>query len=341
VTEVAILGAGSWGTALAQTLSCQGMGLRLWARTAERAAEMSSTRRNLRYLPELELDPGITVSHDLAQVLAGAEIVVVAVPTHGLAAIAALAAPHLEAGAVVLSAAKGFDTVGLRTMTEVLVETLGPARRPHVLAISGPNIAIEVARGLPAATVVAGFDTVCAESVRDRLTGSQLRVYSSPDRLGVEYGGAIKNVVAIAAGICDGLGVGDNGKAAIITRGLAEMARLGVAAGARPLTFAGLTGLGDCILTCMSPHSRNRGLGEALARGRSLDEAVSSTLMVAEGVNATRATVRLAARHGVEMPIASEVHAVLFEGKRIAEAVGDLMRRGAADELRGLGLNGL
>lgn len=151
----------------------------------------------------------------------------------------------------------------------------------------------------------------------------------------------MKNVVAIAAGVCDGLGVGDNGKAAIITRGLAEMARLGVAAGAQPLTFAGLTGLGDCIVTCMSPHSRNRQLGEALARGRSLDEVVSSTLMVAEGVNATRATVRLAARHGVEMPIAAEINTILFEGKPIAAAVADLMSRGAADELRGLGLSGL
>ena len=209
------------------------------------------------------------------------------------------------------------------------------------MALSGPTIAVELARGLPAAAVVAGLDAAAAETVRDLLTGSQLRVYSSPDLLGVEFGGAVKNVVAIAAGICDGLGVGDNGKAAIITRGLAEMARLGVAAGARPLTFAGLTGLGDCILTCASPHSRNRRLGEALARGRSLNEIVASTPMIAEGVNATRAAVRLAARHGVEMPIATEVHAVLFEGKPIGEAVSDLMRRGAADELHGLGLSGL
>jgi glycerol-3-phosphate dehydrogenase (NAD(P)+) len=341
VRRVAILGAGSWGTALAQTFCNQGLEVRLWARTASRAAEMEILRRNVRYLPDLELDPSIAITNDLSRVCGGAELVIVAVPTHGLAAIAALAAPHLEPAAAVVSAAKGFDLDGLRTMTAVLLKVLGDAWRPRLLAMSGPNIAVEVALGLPAATVVAGFDSDWAETVRDTCSGSQLRVYSSPDVLGVEYGGALKNVVAIAAGICDGIGIGDNGKAAIITRGLAEMARLGVAAGARPLTFAGLTGLGDCILTCMSPHSRNRLLGVAMARGRGLDEVVASTPMIAEGVNATRAAMLLAERHGVDMPIAREVHAVLFEGKPIAAALADLMSRGPADELRGLGLSGL
>ena len=337
--RVAILGAGSWGTALAQTLCRKGLEVRLWARTAERAAEMDAVRRNLRYLPDLQLDPSISITHDLSRVCGGAELVVVAVPTHGLAAIAALARPHLDPAAAVVSAAKGFELEGLRTMSAVLLEVLGEPWRPRLLAMSGPNIAVEVALGLPAATVVAGFDSDWAEAVRDTCTGAQLRVYSSPDLLGVEYGGALKNVVAIAAGICDGIGIGDNGKAAIITRGLAEMARLGVAAGARPLTFAGLTGLGDCILTCMSPHSRNRLLGVAIAQGRGLDEVIASTPMVAEGVNATRAAVRLAERHRVDMPIALEIHAVLFEGKPIATALSDLMSRGPADELRGLGLS--
>jgi glycerol-3-phosphate dehydrogenase (NAD(P)+) len=341
VTAVAILGAGSWGTALAKTLRNHGLGVRLWVRTAERAEEMAASRRNLRYLPDLELDPEIAVSNDLGAVCGGAEMVVMAVPTHGMEAIAALAAPHVEPGAAVISAAKGFDLMGLRTMSAVLLETFGQGRRDQILALSGPNVAPEIARGLPAAAVVAGYDPGFAEVVRDHLTGTQLRVYSNPDLVGVEYGGALKNVVAIAAGVCDGLGIGDNGKAAIITRGLAEMARLGVAAGARPLTFAGLTGLGDCLLTCSSPYSRNRRLGEALAHGRTLEEVVASTLMVAEGVNATRGALQLAARHGVEMPIAREIHGVLFEAKPIAAAVSDLMRRGAADELRGLGLSGL
>lgn len=338
---VAILGGGSWGTALAQTLSRQGLEVRLWVRTAERAAEIERSRRNLRYLPDLELDQGIAVSHDLDLVCAGAGVVLVAVPTNGLREIAARARPHLEPAAAVISAAKGFETAQMLTMSEVLLETLGEGRRGQIMALSGPNIALEVARGQPAAAVVAGFDPIAAEAVRDLLNGSQFRVYSSPDLVGVEFGGALKNVVAIGAGVCDGLGVGDNAKAAIITRGLAEMARLGVAAGARPLTFAGLTGLGDCMVTCMSPHSRNRQLGEALAQGRSLDEVVASTLMIAEGVNATRATLRLAARHQVEMPIAAEIHAILFEAKPIAAAVSSLLSRGAVDELRGLGLSGL
>jgi glycerol-3-phosphate dehydrogenase (NAD(P)+) len=310
-------------------------------RTEERAVEIERTRRNLRYLPDLELDPRITISHDLDRVCGGAGVVLVAVPTNGLREIAALARPHLDPGAAVISAAKGFETSGLLAMSGVLLETLGEASRARIMAISGPNIALEVARGQPAAAVVAGFDPVATEAVRDLLNGAQFRVYSSPDLVGVEYGGALKNVVAIGAGVCDGLGVGDNGKAAVITRGLAEMARLGVAAGARALTFAGLTGLGDCMVTCMSPHSRNRQLGEALARGRSLDEVVASTLMIVEGVNATRATLRLAERHRVEMPIAVQIHAILFEGKPIAAAVSDLLSRGAVDELRGLGLSGL
>jgi glycerol-3-phosphate dehydrogenase (NAD(P)+) len=338
---VAILGGGTWGTALAQTLSHQGLEVRLWVRTAERAAEIDHVRRNLRYLPEIELDAGITVTHDLALTCAGAGMVLVAVPTNGLREIAAQARSHLEPGAAVISTAKGFETAGMLTMSAVLLETLGEDRRARIMALSGPNIALEVARGLPAAAVVAGFEPGAAEVARDVLSGSQFRVYSSPDLVGVEYGGALKNVIAIAAGVCDGLGVGDNGKVAIVTRGLAEIARLGVAAGARPLTFAGLTGLGDCMVTCTSPHSRNRRLGEALARGQSLEEVVASTPTIAEGVNATRATLRLASRYGVEMPIAAEIHAILFEAKPIAAAMTDLLSRGAVDELRGLGLSGL
>lgn len=339
--RVAVLGGGSWGTALADTLQRHGLGARLWVRTAERAAEIAATRRNQRYLPDLELDASIQVSHNLASVCADAELIILAVPTQGLAEIAIQAAPHLRPEAIVVSAAKGFEAGGVRTMSSMLAEVLGEPWRPRIVAMSGPNIGVEIAAGLPAATVVAGFDLAAAETVRDACTGARLRFYSSPDVVGVEYGGALKNVVAIAAGVCDGIGIGDNGKAAVITRGIAEMARLGVSAGANPLTFAGLTGLGDCIVTCMSPHSRNRKLGEAVARGRSLEEVLGATPMVVEGVNATRATLRLAQRHGVEMPIAEEVHAVLFEGKQIDAAVSDLMNRGAGTELRGLDLRGL
>ena len=329
---VAILGGGSWGTALAQTLSRQGLEVRLWVRTAERAAEIERSRRNLRYLPDLELDQGIAVSHDLDLVCAGAGVVLVAVPTNGLREIAARARPHLEPAAAVISAAKGFETAQMLTMSEVLLETLGEGRRGQIMALSGPNIALEVARGQPAAAVVAGFDPIAAEAVRDLLNGSQFRVYSSPDLVGVEFGGALKNVVAIGAGVCDGLGVGDNAKAALMTRGMHEIRRLGVALGADPRTFAGLCGFGDLLATCHSPQSRNRTLGEQIGRGGDLAALQAASQQVAEGVPTTRTALMLARRHGVEMPIMSQLGAILFEGRPVRWAMGELMGRQTGEE---------
>jgi glycerol-3-phosphate dehydrogenase (NAD(P)+) len=337
MTAVAVVGAGSWGTALAHVLHRHGLEVRLWARDPARAAEIARTRRNSEYLPDLELDREVAVSASLDAVCRDAGVVIFAVPTHAMRSIASAAAEWLGEDAIAVSAAKGFEERTLLTMSAVISDVL-PGR--SVLAMSGPNIATEIACGLPAATVVAG-ESEAAEQVRDLCSGTTLRFYSSSDVIGVEFGGALKNVVAIAAGVCDGLGLGDNGKAAIITRGLTEMARLGVAAGGKALTFAGLTGLGDCVATCMSRHSRNRNLGEAIARGRSLDDVLSSSHMVVEGVRATRVALDLSRQHGVDMPIATEVHAILFEGKSIPEALSDLMRRGAGDELRGLGLSGL
>ena len=338
MTRLAIIGGGSWGTALAGVFSELPLEVRLWVRAPEQAEAMARTRCNPRYLPEVRLADSVEVTADLHQACAAAEIVVFAVPTHAMRAISSAARPALQRGAIAVSAAKGFEGDSLLTMTSVLGATVGESC--GVAAISGPNIAHEIAAGLPAASVIAGEREV-AEKVRATCSGSRLRLYSSADVVGVEYGGALKNVVAIAAGVCDGLGIGDNGKAAIITRGLAEMARLGVAAGGSALTFAGLTGLGDCVATCMSHHSRNRGLGEAVARGTSLDEAIAASSMVVEGVSATRVAVALAARHDVDMPIAAEVHAILFEGKPIGEAIADLMSRGSGDELRGLEISGL
>ena len=338
MTAVAVVGAGSWGTALAHVLAEKDLSVRLWARDPDRAAEIRTSRQNSRYLPGVRVPESVVVTADLGSACSGAEIVILAVPTHAMRDISLAALPALGAGCLTVSAAKGFEARSLLTMSAVLRESVGGMCR--VVAMSGPNIASEIGRGLPAATVVAG-DAEDAEEVRAALTGSRLRLYSSTDVTGVEFGGALKNVVAIAAGVCDGLGVGDNGKAAIITRGLAEMARLGVAAGGRALTFAGLTGLGDCVATCMSRHSRNRGLGEAIARGRQLDEVIAASSMVVEGVAATRAAVELARRHDADMPIADQVHAILFEGKPIPEAIADLMSRGSGDELRGLGLSGL
>ncbi len=336
--SIAIVGAGQWGTAMAQALAAAGRDVALWVREPARAEEISSTRENARYLPGTRLHDAIRVSGDLATVLRGAEICVLTVPTAGLRDVATACLPHLDSTAAVVSAAKGFESGTAKRMSEVLCEVLGPGSESRVAAISGPNIAPEIAGGLPAATVVASADPGTAARVRDSLTGPQLRVYSNDDLAGVEYGGALKNVVAIAAGIADGVGAGDNGKAALITRGLAEMARLGVRAGARPLTFAGLTGLGDCVVTCMSPLSRNRRLGEAIGRGRTLEEVQRGTHMIAEGVNTARVAALLAERHGVEMPIVTEVCAVLFAGKPILDALATLMARGARDELREFGL---
>jgi glycerol-3-phosphate dehydrogenase (NAD(P)+) len=330
--RVAVVGAGSWGTALAQTLSAAGSDVRLWARDAAVAATLRTTRHHPWALDGVELRSDVKVDDQLDACLSGAELAILAVPSHGMRAIGAAVAP-LASDVIVVSAAKGFEVESGLTMTSVLTEVLVPGTA--IAALSGPNIAIEVARGLPAATVVATADAGVAQAVRDGCNGGPLRFYSSDDVIGVEFAGALKNVVAIATGVCDGIGAGDNGKAALITRGIAEMARLGLRAGARPLTFAGLAGLGDCVVTCMSPHSRNRGLGEAIGRGTKPTIAIEASQMVVEGVNATRAALILADRLSVDMPIAREVHSILFGGKSVAAALNDLMTRGAGDELRG------
>ncbi|HEX6538671.1 MAG TPA: NAD(P)H-dependent glycerol-3-phosphate dehydrogenase [Candidatus Dormibacteraeota bacterium] len=339
--RITIVGAGSWGTALAQTLAVAGgdRDVVLCARTEPAAAAIAASRHNPRYLTDVELDQDIEITADIRSALRGAGVVVLALPTNAMRVVAEQAAPHLPADAVVVSAAKGFEGASGARMSQVLGEALSrPGHR--ITALSGPNIAVEIGRGLPAAGVVAG-EASCAALVRDVFTGSRYRAYSTDDVVGVEYAGALKNIIAIAAGICDGIGIGDNGKAAILTRGLAEIARLGIAAGARVMTFAGLAGLGDCVVTCTSPHSRNRRLGESIARGATLEEALQAIGMVVEGVNTTRVTVQLAADHAVDMPITEQVHAVLFERKPVSEALQDLMRRDPAEELHGIELRGL
>lgn len=336
---IAVLGAGSWGMALAQCLADGADPVVLWARDGHIVESLRACRRNPRYLRDIELDRRVGVTAELGAAVSGAEIVIVAVPAAAMRTMAAAVRPHLEPQAVVVSAAKGFDEATSSTMTGVLRAVLGESRRPLIAALSGPNIAIEIARGRPAATVVAGGSAEAVGRVREVCNGRVLRVYSNDDLIGVEFGGALKNVIAVAAGACDGIPIGDNGKAAVITRGVAEMARLGVAAGAQPLTFAGLTGLGDCLVTCMSPHSRNRRLGEVLARGLPLAAAMAEIGTTAEGVQTCRVARTLAQHHGLDIPLMAAVHAVLFEGVAVADAVADLMSRDATDELRGLGLD--
>lgn len=331
--RVAIVGAGSWGTALSVVVAWAGRDVTLVARDAAAARSISASRRNERYLPGVDLPSGVTVVSDMTA-CDGAALVLMVVPTQGMRDAVLQVAPFV-ADAVVVSAAKGLERGSLRRMTEVIQEALPGSAADRVCALSGPNLAPEVAAGKPAAAVVAG-PGAAAERARDLLMGPQFRCYTNDDVVGVEIGGALKNVIALGAGIGDGLGAGDNAKAAFLTRGIAEIARLGVAVGANPLTFAGLTGLGDLVATCASPLSRNRRVGQELATGRSLADVLAGMTQVAEGVATTEAARELGRRAGVELPITEQMHDVLFGGKSPLAAVADLMRRDAKDELHGL-----
>jgi glycerol-3-phosphate dehydrogenase (NAD(P)+) len=329
--RVAVLGAGAWGTTLA-SLVAQVEPVLLVARDPAVAEEIRSTGRNERRLPGIDLPTAIRPTSDPADLPAGLELLIVAVPSAHVRAVVAAAAPSIPPAADVVSAVKGLERGTHLRMSEVIADAGGidPAR---IAALSGPNLAAEIARGLPASAVVASPDRVLAGRIAARLSRRAFRVYTNPDLLGVELCGALKNVVAIAAGAAEALGFGDNGKAGLMTRGLAEMTRLGVAAGADPLTFAGLAGIGDVIATCGSRLSRNHRLGEELAAGRSWPEIEATLPGTAEGAHTVDAALELADRLGVEMPIAREVHAALFEGKSVRRCLVDLLARESRDEL--------
>ncbi|HVC40205.1 MAG TPA: NAD(P)H-dependent glycerol-3-phosphate dehydrogenase [Candidatus Dormibacteraeota bacterium] len=331
--KLAVLGAGSWGLALAELLSSADLEVSLWFRRPELAEEVSRTRVHPLYLPELHLSAGVRVTGALEEACAGAETVIFAAPTHGQRAVAERAGPLVRDASLLISAAKGFEAESALTMTELLAQVLGEDSRERLVALSGPNIAAEVAARMPTAAVVAATSPLARKLAVERLAAPSWRLYANDDPQGVEFAGAMKNVIAIAAGVCDGLQVGDNAKAAIITRGLSEMTRLGVRAGANPFTFAGLAGVGDCLVTCISRLSRNRTLGERIGRGEGPESAQAETPMVAEGVNASRAALILARRFGVEIPITQAVHAILFEGTSVSAAVQGLMDRNLRPEL--------
>jgi glycerol-3-phosphate dehydrogenase (NAD(P)+) len=335
VTRVAVVGAGSWGTAVAAIVSRNAPTM-LWARRAELAARIHTGHENPDYLPGIELPDELCATADIAMSCAGADVVVFAVPSHGLRAVLAEARPHIAPGAAIVSLVKGIEQGTLRRMTEVIAEELVDHDPSHIGVLTGPNLAREVAAGQPTASVVAIADEVVADELQAVFFAPTLRVYTNPDVVGCETAGALKNVLAIGAGIADGLGYGDNTKAALITRGLAELARLGVALGGEPLTFAGLAGMGDLIATCASPQSRNRHVGVEIGRGRALDDVVSEMNMVAEGVKTTAAVLELAEQLGVEMPLAAFVGRVLYEGARPAELIPELMMRKAKPELDGM-----
>jgi glycerol-3-phosphate dehydrogenase (NAD(P)+) len=327
--KIAILGAGSWGTALAVVLQRSRKPHRvwLWARRAELAEALSKTRANADYLPGFELPPQIEITSDLARAVGEAEIVVGVMPSQHARGIYRGALPHLRPDAAIVSATKGLESPTLERMTQMIAAVAAPRFGARVAALSGPSFAREVARGDPTAVVVASEDEALGAEIQEEFAGPTFRLYTNTDVTGVEVGGAVKNVIAIAAGVCAGLGLGHNSAAALITRGLAEMTRLGCALGGRHETLAGLAGLGDLVLTCTGALSRNRSLGMALGEGRKLDEIQRGMHMVAEGVRTTAATVELARRQGIEMPITEQMHAVLYEGRAPKEAIRELMER--------------
>ncbi|MBQ10875.1 MAG: glycerol-3-phosphate dehydrogenase [Planctomyces sp.] len=325
--SVAVIGTTTWGTALAVTIARNNIPVRMLARTASEAQQIQSERRNSRFLPDTPFPDSLTVSEDVSQVVSPSDLIIVAVPSHTLRTNIQTIRDCIRPGAPILSAAKGLELPGGKRMSQVMEEELPGKLHSGICAISGPNFADEIVQGKIASTVVAGGDRQGLELVQKLLMSSSLRVYTSEDLIGVELGGALKNIIALGAGIADGLDIGDNGKAAFITRGLAEITRLGIAAGATPLTFAGLAGLGDVIATCASKLSRNRHVGEQLAQGRSLAEIQASMNNVAEGVNTTGAALAMAEDLKVEMPITQATYQVLFEGLSPQEAITQLMER--------------
>ena len=330
--QIAVLGAGSWGTALAVLLAEAGHAVTLWARREEAAERIRRERHNPSYLPDVAIPEDVRVTADLEASVEGADLWLVATPSQSVREVARRVAPLARRDLVVVSVAKGIENGTLLTTTQVLADVLEAVPRGRIGVLYGPSHAEEVAEGKPTTVVAAAPDPDVAAAIQATFMAPSLRVYVNEDVIGVEIAGSAKNVLAIAAGISDGVGYGDNTKAAIVTRGIAEIKRLGLAMGAEAATFSGLAGIGDLVVTCMSRHSRNRALGEAIGRGTSLAEAEGELRMVAEGVRTTASVHALAERHGVEMPITAAVHAVLFEGQRPEEAVDALMGREAKHE---------
>jgi glycerol-3-phosphate dehydrogenase (NAD(P)+) len=323
--SIAVLGAGSWGTALAVHLTRIGHDVSLWARDDALVADMRARRANATYLPDVSFPPSITVTHDLGEALRGTQLIVSALPSHGCRAVIQAAAPHADAGAVFVSATKGLEAGTLLRISDVIAQETG--RLHPVVVLSGPSFAIEVANQLPTAVLAASTDAVAMALVQAEFRGPVFRLYGSDDVVGVEVGGALKNVIAIAAGVVEGLGLGHNALAALITRGLAEITRLACAAGGRRETLAGLSGLGDLVLTCTGTLSRNRHVGAELARGRPLPEILAGMKMIAEGVRTTDAALALGARYGVELPIAEQMSEVLSGRTHVRSAIEALMLR--------------
>jgi glycerol-3-phosphate dehydrogenase (NAD(P)+) len=330
--QVGVVGAGGWGTALAKVLAEKGEDVMLWCHGASSYRDITERRENRAYLSGIQLPENLAVTQSIASAVTGKFLVICAVPSHAVREVFAQAKSKLAPDTLMLCGTKGLEAGTLKTMDELFADIFGAANRERQAFLSGPTFAIEVAHGLPAAVTVAAYSPAVAALVQDVLNTPSLRVYTSSDVIGVQIGGVVKNVIAIAAGISDGLGLGQNARAALITRGLAEMTRLAVRMGADSMTLAGLPGLGDLILTCAGDLSRNRTVGLQIASGKSLAEISGATRTVAEGVRNTRSLHLLAGQLGVEMPIVEQMYGVLYAGKQPAEAVRDLMQRSLKSE---------
>lgn len=323
--RIGVIGAGSWGTTVANLLCDNGHDVHIWARESEVVASINARHENEMFLKDIALEPALTAVASIPEAVADAELLVQAAPSHAVRAVTANVASALAGRTpIVVSISKGLEPGTHERVSEILMETLAGCT---IVVLSGPSFALEVAQRQATAVVAASRDEAAARTVQHTCSNAYFRVYRSHDVVGVELGAALKNVIAIAAGIADGLGLGHNPRAALITRGLAEIARLGSALGADPLTFAGLAGMGDLVLTCTGHLSRNRTLGVELGKGRTLEEVLGERRTVAEGVKTARTALELAQQHGVEMPITREVEQILFEGKAPRRALQDLMER--------------
>jgi glycerol-3-phosphate dehydrogenase (NAD(P)+) len=330
--RIGVLGAGTWGTALANLLAKKGHDVTVWSFEPEVTDSINHEHENVRYLKGIPLERGLRATSSVADAVRDTNVVVSVTPAQHVRRVMQTASPAMREDALIVSASKGIETSSLDTMAEVLEEEL-PGARQRAAYLSGPSFALEVAREQPTAVAMASYSELAAAHAQELFQAPYFRVYTNSDVIGVELGGSLKNVVAIAAGMASGLGLGHNALAALITRGLAEMARLGVARGANPLTFSGLAGMGDLILTCTGELSRNRSVGVALGQGRSIQEILGGMYMVAEGVDTTRAAHALARKAGIEMPIVAQVHAVLFEGRTAKDALEMLMLREPKPEM--------
>ncbi len=331
--RAAVLGAGSFGTCLSMLLAQRGFDVRLWARNPDTADAINRGRHNPRYLTEFALPEGIRASASLPEVLEGRELLLSVVPSHGVREVWRSATPHLDPRALVISATKGIEVGSGKLMSEVLREELPAAFHDRLVVLSGPSFAHEIAMGRPTAVVLACRNEAYAIAAQTMISSAAFRCYSTPDVVGVELAGALKNVVAIAVGVVDGLGLGLNSRAALITRGLAEITRLGLRLGAERATFQGLAGMGDLVLTCTGDLSRNRQLGLRIARGERVEDIVASTHQVAEGLRTTRSAYDLAQKHGVEMPITEAAYRLLYEGKPLEVVMREVTTRQLRSEL--------